>query len=277
MAAFEDEIIPPSKDLVMEIAKPFKNWFSPKIYGFDKVQSDRPALYVSNHTVLGLTDGLFLGLEMYLQKDIMLRPLVDHMHWEVPFWRELIRNIGMVPGTRESCSALMEAGQHILVFPGGRREVCKHRGEAYQLIWRNRTGFAHMAIQYGYDIIPVAAIGGEEMFDIVVDAKDVMKSPLGAWLQNTGIADRYFAGGENLPPIVKGVGNSVIPKPERQYILVGERIDTTRFNRESQDEEVLKGLRGEVEQSFQQMFEDLQAYRKNDTDDEWWRWLLKKM
>jgi 1-acyl-sn-glycerol-3-phosphate acyltransferase len=104
---------------------------------------------------------------MYLQKDIMLRPLVDHMHWEIPFWRQLIKNVGMVPGTRESCAALMEAGEHVLVFPGGRREVCKQKGEAYQLIWRNRTGFAHMAVAHGYDIIPVATIGAEEMFDIL--------------------------------------------------------------------------------------------------------------
>lgn len=277
MAGIDDDFNPPSKELVTEVAKPLKAWFSPKLYGFEKIERERPALYVSNHTVVGLTDGLFLGLEMYLQKSIMLRPLVDHMHWEVPFWRELIRNIGMVPGTRESCSALMEAGQHILVFPGGRREVCKHKGEAYQLIWRNRTGFAHMAIKYQYDIIPVAAIGGEEMFDILVDAKEIMKSPIGAWLHNSGIADKYLAGGENLPPIVKGIGRSVLPKPQRHYIMVGDRIDTTRFNGEAHDEEALKGLRGEVESAFQDMFQDLQGYRNNDGDDEWWRWLLKRM
>jgi 1-acyl-sn-glycerol-3-phosphate acyltransferase len=277
MAGLEDDFVPPSKDLVKEIAKPFNNWFSPKLYGFEKIERERPALYVSNHTVMGLTDGLFLGVEMYLQKDIMLRPLVDHLHWGVPFWRDLIRNVGMVPGTRESCSALMEAGEHILVFPGGRREVCKHKGEAYQLIWRNRTGFARMAIQFGYDIIPVAAIGGEEVFDILLDAKDIMKSPVGAWLHNSGIADRYLQGGENLPPIVKGIGRTIWPKPERHYVMVGDRIDTTRFNGETEDEDLLLGLRGEVEQSFQHMFEDLQAYRNNDKDDEWWRWLLKKM
>lgn len=276
MAAFEDDIIPPSKELVREIAKPFLTWFSPRLYGFEKIERERPALYVSNHTVLGLTDGFFLGLDMFLQKDIMLRPLVDHMHWEVPFWRQLIKNIGMVPGTRESCSALMDAGEHILVFPGGRREVCKQRGEAYKLIWRNRTGFAHMAVKHGYDIVPVAAIGGEEMYDIVADARDLMRSPLGAWLQNSGFADKYLGGGENLPPLVKGLGRSVLPKPERHYIKVGDRIDTTRFGGLDQDEEALMGLRNEVEQSFEVLFEDLQAYRRNDKDEEWWRQLLKK-
>src|SRR5688572_13098467 len=107
MSGIDDDTIPPSKDLVTEVSKPLRTCLAPNLYGFEKIERERPALYVSNHTVVGLTDGLFLGLEMFLQKDIMLRPLVDHMHWEVPFWRELIRNIGMVPGTRESCSALM--------------------------------------------------------------------------------------------------------------------------------------------------------------------------
>lgn len=197
----------------------------------------------------------------------MLRPLVDHMHWEIPFWRQLIKNVGMVPGTRESCAALMEAGEHVLVFRRERREVCKQKGEAYQLIWRNRTGFAHMAVAHGYDIIPVATIGAEEMFDILVDAKDVMNSPLGAWIQNSGFADKYLHGGENLPPIVKGIGRSIIPKPQRHYIMVGERIDTTRFNGEAQDHEALVGVRQEVEHAFARMFEDLQALRKNDQDN----------
>jgi hypothetical protein len=273
----EDEIIPPSKDLVMDIAKPFKTWFAPRMYGFEKIEKDRPALYVSNHTVLGLTDGFFLGLDMYLQKDIMLRPLVDHMHWEIPFWRQLIKNIGMVPGTRESCATLMEAGEHILVFPGGRREVCKQKGEAYQLIWRNRTGFAHMAVAHGYDIVPVAAIGGEEMFDIIVDSREVMDSPVGAWLQNSGIADKYLHGGENLPPIVKGVGRSLLPKPQRHYIMVGDRIDTSRFEGRIEGEDMLMDVRKEVEDAFVGMFEELKQLRANDKDEEWWRKVLKRM
>jgi 1-acyl-sn-glycerol-3-phosphate acyltransferase len=199
------------------------------------------------------------------------------MHWEIPFWRQLIKNIGMVPGTREGCAALMDAGEHILVFPGGRREVCKQKGEAYQLIWRNRTGFAHMAVAHGYDIIPVAAIGGEEMFDILVDSREVMSSPIGAWLQNSGLADRYLNGGENLPPIVKGVGRSLLPKPQRHYIMVGDRIDTTRFNGHIEGDEMLMGVRKEVEEAFVRMFDALKEHRAGDKDEEWWRKILKRV
>jgi 1-acyl-sn-glycerol-3-phosphate acyltransferase len=277
LSDFEEEIHPPSKEFVAEMSKPLKAWFSPRIYGLEKVEKDRPALYVSNHSVLGVTDGFFLGAELYMQKDILLRPLVDELHSEVPFWRQMIRNVGMVTASRESCNHLMEQGEHILVFPGGRREVCKQKGEAYQLIWRNRVGFVYMALSNGYDIIPVATLGAEEMFEILVDSKDIMRSPFGAWLQNTGIADRFFHGGENIPPLVKGVGRSLLPKPERHYIMVGDRISTKELQEHAGDENILKDLRKQVEGAFELMFEDLRAYRENDKDEEWWRKLLKGM
>nr|HMS80226.1 hypothetical protein [Burkholderiaceae bacterium] len=37
----------------------------------------------------------------------------------------------------------MRAGESVLVFPGGGREVFKHKGERYHLIWKNRPGYLH--------------------------------------------------------------------------------------------------------------------------------------
>jgi 1-acyl-sn-glycerol-3-phosphate acyltransferase len=54
----------------------------------------------------------------------------------------------------------MEDGRSILVFPGGGREVTKRRGEKYRLIWGERMGFARMAIECGYPIVPVASAAG---------------------------------------------------------------------------------------------------------------------
>jgi len=50
----------------------------------------------------------------------------------------------------------------VLVFPGGAPEVNKRRGEKYQLMWKERIGFARLAIQYSYPIVPFAAVGAEE-------------------------------------------------------------------------------------------------------------------
>ena len=80
-----------------------------------------------------------------------------------------------------------------------------------------------------------------------------------------------------MPPIVKGIGRTPFPKPQRHYIMVGERIETKHFNGNTQDEELLMGVRHQVEADFKAMFKQLEEHRKNDKPDEWWRWLLKKI
>ena len=57
-----------------------------------------------------------------------MRSLGGHLHFRVPLWRDLLARFGTVDGRPENCEALMRAGESIVVFPGGAREVFKHKG-----------------------------------------------------------------------------------------------------------------------------------------------------
>lgn len=265
----------PSKKFTEDLIRPLRTYFAPKVLGLETVETGRPALYVGNHTVFGLTDGIFLGVEMYLQKDIQLRTLVDELHMEVPFWRDMVTKLGMVKGSREHCTALMQQGAHILVFPGGRREIFKKKGEAYKLRWENRLGFVRMAAQHGYDIIPVAGYGGEETYNILYDAKDLMRSPLGWALDKTGLSERILKKGDYIPPITKGLGWTGLPKPERLFIKLGERISTTHLAGEDHPDEVLEPVKLQVEDAFATLFGELKEIKKNEPEEPW-RWLLNR-
>jgi 1-acyl-sn-glycerol-3-phosphate acyltransferase len=99
---------------------------------------------------------------------------------------------------------LMERGDNLVVYPGGAREVCKKKGEAYELKWSDRTGFVRMAIAHGYDIIPVAAIGAEEAFTVVKDANDfIEKNIFGKLMKKAGLVDSMFKGGDIYAPYRK--------------------------------------------------------------------------
>ncbi len=267
---------PPPKRFIKDLMRPFRMYFSPRYYGLDHFNPDKPAMFVGNHTIYGLTDGFFLGAELYERYDVYIRALVDQMQKDIPIWKNISNILGLVPGTREACNELMESGQSLMVFPGGTREAWKHKGEQYQLTWKKRVGFAKMAIQNGYDIIPMTGLGGDDMYKILVDSQEIMASPIGKILKATGVADKFLKGGENIPPITRGIGLTAIPKPERLYIKIGDRIDTTRFQGHDDDEEILFKLRGEVEAVMYSQLDDLKAYRRNDSDEEWWRVLLKK-
>src|SRR5690606_34893851 len=115
----------------------------------------------------GVLDAPLLVERIYRQTRRFPRPLADHMHYAVPVWRDFLHRFGAVDGTRDNCDALMQAGQSVLVFPGGGREVAKRKGEAYELIWKERLGFVRMAIRHGYSITPFGAVGAEECYSIL--------------------------------------------------------------------------------------------------------------
>ena len=82
----------------------------------------------------------------------------------------MVKVLGAVDGTREVCDLLMEAEKPILVYPGGAYEAFKKKTDKkYELLWKDRLGFARMAIKHAYTIIPCCAVGSEDLLEIVQD------------------------------------------------------------------------------------------------------------
>ena len=255
---------PPSADFILEVDRFFQMVFAPRFFGLEHVDPKRPAMYVGNHTIYGILDGTPFGIELFKQHGIILRSLADSNHFYVKAWADLVKRMGMVEASRSNCAKLMEGRQHILVYPGGTREICKKKGEEYKLLWNDRTGFVRMALEYGYDIIPVAAVGAEEAFTIVKDSDEIMQSSLGKFLKWSGIADKYLKGGALIPPLVKGIGNSIFPRPERLYFSFGKRISTRRYKKRFEEEEVQLMFRKKVEDSLHHQFGELFSIREKD-------------
>jgi 1-acyl-sn-glycerol-3-phosphate acyltransferase len=159
----------------------------------------------------------------------------------------------------------MRRGEHILVFPGGAREVFKHKGEAYRLIWKERYGFVRLAIEHGYTITPYATVGAEDAYDVLLDASDYMRTPLGRLLKSSGLADRYLRGGDEFPPVVRGLGLTVIPRPEKLYFSIGQPIDMARYQGQVDDPVVLRRARDRVARAVTRLIAELRKHRARDT------------
>jgi 1-acyl-sn-glycerol-3-phosphate acyltransferase len=158
----------------------------------------------------------------------------------------------------------MRRGEHILVFPGGGREVFKRKGEAYRLTWKDRYGFVRLAIEHGYTITPYATAGAEESFDVLLDAGDYLRSPVGRILKASGIADRYLRGGEELPPVVRGLGLTVLPRPEKMYFLIGRPMDMKPYRGRHDDPPTLRRVRDRVERQLYRQIAEARKYRARD-------------
>jgi hypothetical protein len=262
---------PPSVATLQRTLSVAKAYFSPVFLGLDKLDAGKPALWVGNHTLYGLMDVPLLLEHLYREHGIFLRGLGDRAHFSLPGWRQLLVKSGMVLGTPENCAALMQSGQHVLVFPGGGREVMRRKGEDYQLIWKQRSGFARMAIEHRYDIIPFCSLGADENFDILLDAEDVTSSrlwkQLGTYLDLNGLT----RGGDILPPLARGIGTSLLPRPQRFYFGFGKRIATARLRGKSEDTRQVWALREKVASSIEVQRELLLAYRREDRPQNWSR------
>jgi 1-acyl-sn-glycerol-3-phosphate acyltransferase len=259
------DFTPPSKRFVENFTKPFYAYFTPEFFGLENLNEKKPALYIANHSIYGVTDGTLYVAEAYLKKNVYIRGLADNMHFMVPGWRNIFMKLGFARASRENCSEMMKQKQHILVFPGGSREICKRKGEEYKLVWKNHTGFARMAIQHGYDIIPIINVGGDDAYDIVKDPEEVIPDNFwGKLFKKTPIYKNLLKEGEILPPLAYGVGETIFPKPVKLYFSYGKRISTKRFKKDAESKENQWQLRNEVELAMNKMMLELIEYRAKD-------------
>jgi 1-acyl-sn-glycerol-3-phosphate acyltransferase len=152
----------------------------------------------------------------------------------------------------------------------------RRKGETYNLVWKQRTGFARMAIEHGYDIIPFGSVGPDEAFDIMLDANDVMGSPVWKWLDQRFRLSERTRGGDMIPPVIRGIGPTLFPRPQRYYFGFGKRIPTAHLKGKAGDPEALWALREEVARAVEGQIERLLVYREEDRLQHWSvlrRWL----
>jgi 1-acyl-sn-glycerol-3-phosphate acyltransferase len=139
--AEHDQTVPAASDLpdrpsdrqVQALAtalEPLRKVVAPKVYGIENVPEEG-ALLVGNHTILAFLDLPFMMAELWRREGVVIRALGHHAHYDIPVWRDLLSACGMVRGTRTNAAELMRRGEHVLVFPGGQREVSKRKGQKY--------------------------------------------------------------------------------------------------------------------------------------------------
>lgn len=229
----------------------------PVFEGLENVPVQGPAVFIGNHTLMGTLDASVMTFGLKERTGVWLRGLADNVHFKVPYWRELFLGSGAVAGNPDNFRALMAMGAHVIVFPGGVGEVFKRKGEQYKLRWKDRLGFARLAIEAGCPIIPFSAVGADDSYSILLGSDEIMKLPgVSALTRRLGLKPDYLG-------LYRGLGLTALPRPERYYFRFAPAIETTRFKREVTDDNAW-ALRQDVEAAIDAGLQVLLEQREND-------------
>jgi len=243
-----------------------KRIFGPKVYGAENIP-DRPCLFVGNHSLFAL-DGMVLTPLMLRDYDRFLRPMGDKFLFSVGAVGNFLVQRGAVVGHPEVCSALMESGADLLVFPGGAHESVKAKSEMYALQWRQRYGFIKLAAKHGYTIMPFGIVGPDEFYGHLMEGQDLPDSMLGSVFKRLGLLTEDTRE-DMLPPIPSGLMGSWLPKPQRCFIGFGKPVDMAAQKGKKLGKKKLQSLReevaGEIEGQLCELLRIREQHRSEDS------------
>lgn len=154
-----------------------------------------------------------------------------------------------------------------LPCPG--REVAKKKGQEYTLIWRDTPDFVRLAAKCGALIVPFAAVGADDAYDVMLDPAEILANPvLGPLYSN--LLERFDSGlkpEESLMPITRlpllGVPTPIpIPNLQRLYFKFAKPVDPTNMN--VRDAEAVAQLYGGVKGTVEELMAELLEVRAGD-------------
>jgi 1-acyl-sn-glycerol-3-phosphate acyltransferase len=264
-------VTPPLLTANSPIYKIIKRLFNPTLINTDNIP-DQPCLFIGNHSLFAI-DGMVLAPAMLVEQQRFLRGLGDRFMW-TPKTEEFILRQGGVLGDPKVCSALMDAGHDLLVFPGGAHEATKTQAQRYTLQWKERFGFIKMAAKHGYTIMPMALVGPDEFYNHLIEGEDLPNTTVGKWLTKLGLLSEDTRP-DMLPPIPTGTLGSLIPKPQRCYIQFGQPVDLSDFKGTLPTKRQLSSIREDISEDIEGMLAELLLLREqNKGNESLWRRLL---
>jgi 1-acyl-sn-glycerol-3-phosphate acyltransferase len=247
-------------DTVTDGLRPVLDLQRPYVDGAEHLPADGRFLLVGNHTQF--------GSEVFLIPDTVrraigtrVRPLADRGFARMRgLPADLLAAFGGVIGEPETARELMRHDQTILVFPGGGREIPKFKGEEYTLRWQGRAGFARLSVENGYPIVPAGLVGGDDVYRSWT-TRDSAYAKVSAALARR--LSRINGRPDMALPLLRGIGPTLIPRPQRMYLRFGAPIDTSRpLGIGTQD--WVDAVKEQTQRALERILVDLRQVRATD-------------
>lgn len=152
----------------------YEDYFKVDCRGIENIPEQERAILVGNHSGLLPLDGAMITMAMCNahKSPRRVRYLVTDWFTTLPGVGEWIQETGQVRATLENAQKLLSREELVGVYPEGLRGVGKAFPERYRLL-DFHPGFVQLAISTQTKIVPVATVGGDEIFPNFVNLKGV--------------------------------------------------------------------------------------------------------
>jgi 1-acyl-sn-glycerol-3-phosphate acyltransferase len=149
-----------------------ERYFRAEIAGLENIP-DEPAMLVGNHDGgYVFPDAICFGSFYYDAFGGDQRRCYALMH-DYPFriaptLTEWLQRCGVLPASRRNAERVLEAGHHLLVYPGGSLEAFRTFRDRRRLSLGARTGFVRQALKHDVPIVPVVSVGAHETLFVLM-------------------------------------------------------------------------------------------------------------
>ncbi|XP_025158010.1 transmembrane protein 68 isoform X3 [Harpegnathos saltator] len=119
-------------------------WHGYEVVGLENIPQDKPVLFVYYHGALPVDLYYFIA-KIFLFNSRLVHTVADRFLFNIPGWSILTDVMRVIPGTVQTCSNILKDGNMLAISPGGVYEA-QFGDSYYQLMWKNRVGFAKVAL-----------------------------------------------------------------------------------------------------------------------------------
>lgn len=205
-----DVLLPePHRTRLLQTVASTLAYLQPELRHAERIPRTGGALLVGNHGLMGIDSAALYPL-LHREVGRVPRGLAERVLIHRPVIGTALQRCGAVEGTQDNGVRLLQAGELVLVYPGGAPESFKGPENHYRLRWHDRFGFIRLALRAQVPIVPVMGAGIDHAYRYLFRDRWLTRHLVGQG------RDRYDF------PVSLGLG--LLPLPTRFVFHVGEPI-----------------------------------------------------
>ena len=140
-------------------------WHGYELQGLENLPQEGGCILLYYHGALPV-DYYYLVVTVLLMKERMVNSVVDKFLFSMPGLKIVMEAFSCTPGTVDTCAEELKQGKILGLAPGGVYEA-QFGDHQYQILWKERLGFARAALKANVPILPVFTENIREAFRVL--------------------------------------------------------------------------------------------------------------